>query len=322
MQITGPNPPFTDDFFLGYSTQYSVFIEWYPDPFIIENMPAAAGDTFWCFIELLSTTTALINIANMSQAVTMAFPISSPADMGTPPIDNGYGAWIVENVNLFGEPYLPQFGAVVFTDCGGKTPDAPIDPTTGTAAPLTMLDSNNYPMAQPSIVGPYAFQVAYNSPGTSSMSAGGIDATALTLTSATVQFDNVSSGKDSTVNYWISLSPGLADNPVATLTEDPAPGYSQGQAQSVTLAISAPPPTFGDFLQQGGGNLVIALNGNFGGGHQNSDWKTGVTLTLGFGNAQLQIPLTWSEIDLHVDSTNQSASFTFNFTSAPLISAV
>jgi hypothetical protein len=142
-----------------------------------------------------------------------------------------------------------------------------------------------------------------------------------TLTGATVQFDNISSGKDNTENYWLYLIPGGVTNAVASFAEASYPGtnpigYSQNQQVGpLSLNIVTSPPTFSVFGPQAGGSLQIAVHGNFGGLHNNSDWKTGVVLNLTFQDTKTWAlpPIVWPETDLHADSSNPSATYTFGF---------
>lgn len=143
------------------------------------------------------------------------------------------------------------------------------------------------------------------------------------LIEATVEFDNISSGKDNTENFWLYLIPSgtVKTNAVATFAEASYPGpnsigFSQNQAVIEPLSIGQPPPTFSAFTPQAGGSLRIDVHGNFGGFHNNSDWKTGITLNLTFQQNQTTWalpPIVWPEIDLHSDSTNPSATYSFGF---------
>jgi hypothetical protein len=54
-------------------------------------------------------------------------------------------------------------------------------------------------------------------------------------------------------------------------------------------------------LQQQGAQFEIDRHGNFGGFHDNSDWNTGIKVTLVFANGT-QVPVEWPQQKMHCDN--------------------
>lgn len=137
------------------------------------------------------------------------------------------------------------------------------------------------------------------------------------LRGVTVTFDNQGQGKDGNAHYWVYLHSGRGKaSTLATFayTQDNQDGKDYSHPVTTRLNVSSP-ITYTDFQNAKIGNLEIDFHAQLGGFHQNSDWKTGVTLNLVFDDGSTKTISTRSPIHLHGDENNPSNSWTgtFNF---------
>jgi hypothetical protein len=214
-------------------------------------------------------------------------------------------------------------GTITYTASSALTPLSQLPTCTAYGGGTAETSNSFHGMLPPSpsntITQPFGVNAAANSiatgqTNTSSTNTNTGPSPGAILTAATVTFSNISSGKDSSLNYWLYLFPGGVsgvNNAAANFAENSFLGYNQNQPVPNNLSITTVASTFSDFAPQAGGSLLIALNGNFGGLHQNSDWRTGIILNLTFQGTSFSI--TWPVIDLHADESNPSQNYTFNF---------
>jgi hypothetical protein len=138
---------------------------------------------------------------------------------------------------------------------------------------------------------------------------------AATLEGGTITFDNAVQGKDGNEHFWVYVHSGTGTaTTVATFayTKDNQPpnSYSKGSQAKETLNVSSS-ITAADLIDQGG-NLEIDLHGQFGGGHDNSDWQTGITLKLIFTDGTYSV-VTSGPQHFHVDNSKAYAKWTGQF---------
>jgi C1A family cysteine protease len=142
--------------------------------------------------------------------------------------------------------------------------------------------------------------------------------TSAKLLKAVVTFDNCCQGKDTTENYWLYLYAGSGNtNLLGTYVDDNSNqnglDYDQGHSATVNLSIDNP-ITYQELVTTGSGNMLIALHGNFGGLHFNSDWKTRITLNLIFDNGATYTVNSNGVVDTHTDHNHTSTTWVGNFT--------
>jgi len=124
-----------------------------------------------------------------------------------------------------------------------------------------------------------------------------------TLRGVIVGFDNSGQGMENQDNYWLYMRTGHSGNNVIGnfAYQNQNQGYGNGQKVTNRLVLTNSQITLSQ-LQSQGGQLEIDRHGQFGGFHDNSDWNTGISLTLVFSDGT-QMPVTWPLQKMHCDNS-------------------
>lgn len=124
------------------------------------------------------------------------------------------------------------------------------------------------------------------------------------LKGATVTFDNAGQGLEHEDNIWMYLQVGqyhTTEDSIGNCADcNNHNGYDSYKRIDVNLGQLNTGITLAEFQQQGG-QLIIDRHGNFGGAHGNSDWHTGISLTLVFDNGA-KYSVSWPIQQMHCDS--------------------
>jgi hypothetical protein len=145
--------------------QFNPWWEWYPaGSFWITNIPAAAGDTFNCWIQsvpLLTGSTpnsGMIFLANATSGFGLFFFATAPK--GTL-LKGNCAEWIIEALEInTSTPELAEYTTVDFTNCATvSVKDDVIYPGSGT--PIDMVNSGGTVISKGSIPSSREVQVAY-----------------------------------------------------------------------------------------------------------------------------------------------------------------
>jgi hypothetical protein len=253
------------------------------------------------------------------QTFCMAPPVISPS---------------AENVDCTSSPISvtitePTPNAVVFYTTDGTTPTAPPTGTTQQylqpiSVPVSAGTSTTVQAIAQTISTPTISSAISSATYTCTQPAAQFPSAGATLTGVTVTFDNSGGNKDATENYWVYLFPGGVTpgaNGAGNVASFSLPGggypanpvpYSQGTP--VTDQLSVGTATFSNFAPQSGGLLQIVVHGNFGGLHFNSDWQTGISLTLTFQDTRTwDFHVRWYGNDLSSTHNNPGVKYPFHF---------
>jgi len=195
------------------TTTFSVWFEWIPNnPFTIDSLLINPGDLIAVLIRTAGagSTTAAIYIIDVTIGCFTSFEIDAPRDTN---FGAGTAEWIVAAPSTLA---LPDYGQVFFSNAvAGLAGDGAIVNAGGageTTAPRNLI-VNGVTMSTGTIVSPTVVQCQYIGPEpTTNVSppANAMPAPVAELIYASVQFDNVSSGKGSSEDYWLYLFPGGA----------------------------------------------------------------------------------------------------------------
>jgi hypothetical protein len=140
--------------------------EWVPaDPITIMDFAVSPGDFMSCEIRAGSpsgATEAAIHLANLTTGVATSFAVAAPPETQL----SGYCAeWIVEipTATALGLPLkLARYASVYFDNCHAQSRSGRVF----SASPgelVTMVNADNYPISQPTIVGDYLVRVDWES---------------------------------------------------------------------------------------------------------------------------------------------------------------
>jgi hypothetical protein len=147
--------------------EYNPWWEWWPaGSYWITNMPAKAGDQFFCWIQCLpmlassaKPNSGLILLINNSQAYAMFFVATAPA--GTA-LQGNCAEWILEALETGpgGAPELAKYSTVKFTNCAAVTvKDKVLYPDVGNT--INMVNSSGSVISKGTFVGTREVDVSY-----------------------------------------------------------------------------------------------------------------------------------------------------------------
>jgi hypothetical protein len=145
-------------------TQYNPWWEWYPaGSQYITNMPAKAGDQLYCWIQCIPLLTgtkansAMILLANDTQAfVSFYFPTAPSKTV----LAGNCAEWILEGFPTKGQPTLPKYTTVKFTNCAAVTVKGKVlYPDKGNT--INMVDSHGTVISKGKDVGKREVDVSY-----------------------------------------------------------------------------------------------------------------------------------------------------------------